>query len=177
MAVLLSCQSLTKAYGSRPLFHDISLGVGDNERMGLIGPNGAGKSTLLRIFAGEEKPDSGIVSPRRGLRVAYITQEDTFPEGGTVESVLDRRFGRAAAGGHRKRSADRDRAWQSRVHAAGSGCGDDVGWLEKTAVVGPCFGAGGRTLADRRADEPLGPGRGPVARRPAQRSLVCLCAD
>ena len=88
MAVLLSCQSLTKAYGSRPLFHDISLGVGDNERMGLIGPNGAGKSTLLRIFAGEEKPDSGIVSPRRGLRVAYITQEDTFPEGGTVESVL-----------------------------------------------------------------------------------------
>ena len=88
MAVLLSCQSLTKAYGSRPLFHDISLGVGDNERMGLIGPNGAGKSTLLRIFAGEEKPDSGIVSPRRGLRVAYITQEDQFPESATVESVL-----------------------------------------------------------------------------------------
>ena len=88
MAVLLSCQSLTKAYGSRPLFHDISLGVGDNERMGLIGPNGAGKSTLLRIFAGEEKPDTGIVSPRRGLRVAYISQEDSFPEGATVESVL-----------------------------------------------------------------------------------------
>jgi len=88
MAVLLSCQSLTKAYGARPLFHDISLGVSDGERMGLIGPNGAGKSTLLRIFAGEEKPDSGVVSPRRGLRVAYIAQEDVFPAGATVESVL-----------------------------------------------------------------------------------------
>jgi len=88
MAVLLSCQSLTKAYGARPLFHDISLGVGENERMGLIGPNGAGKSTLLRIFAGDEKPDEGMVSTRRGLRTAYIAQEDVFPKGATVESVL-----------------------------------------------------------------------------------------
>ena len=88
MAVLLSCQSLTKAYGARPLFHDISLGVDENERMGLIGPNGAGKSTLLRIFAGEEKPDEGTVSSRRGLRTAYIAQEDLFPAGATVESVL-----------------------------------------------------------------------------------------
>jgi len=88
MAVLLSCQSLTKAYGARPLFHDISLGVGENERMGLIGPNGAGKSTLLQIFAGDEKPDGGTVSPRRGLRTAYIAQEDLFPTGATVESVL-----------------------------------------------------------------------------------------
>ncbi len=88
MAVLLSCQSLTKSYGSRPLFHDISLGIGDGERMGLIGPNGAGKSTLLKIFASQEKPDSGTISPRRNLRVAYIPQDDTFPADATVESVL-----------------------------------------------------------------------------------------
>ncbi len=88
MAVLLSCAALTKSYGSRPLFKDISLGVSDNEKMGLIGPNGAGKSTLLRIFAGLEKPDSGTVSARRGLRTAYIAQEDTFAPGATVESVL-----------------------------------------------------------------------------------------
>ncbi len=88
MAVLLSCQALTKSYGSRPLFHDISLGIGDGERMGLIGPNGAGKSTLLKIFAGLEKSDRGTVSPRRGLRSAYIAQDDIFPAGATVESVL-----------------------------------------------------------------------------------------
>lgn len=88
MALLLSCQSLTKAYGARPLFASISMGLSDTERMGLIGPNGAGKSTLLKIWAGLETPDSGTVAPRRGLRVAYLSQEDTFPEGATVESVL-----------------------------------------------------------------------------------------
>jgi len=88
MAVLLSCAALTKSYGLRPLFKDISLGVSDNEKMGLIGPNGAGKSTLLRIFVGLEKPDSGTVSARRGLRTEYIAQEDRFPAGATVESVL-----------------------------------------------------------------------------------------
>ncbi len=88
MAVLLSCAALTKSYGSRPLFQDISLGVGDGEKMGLIGPNGAGKSTLLKIFGGKEKPDSGTVSSRRGLRIAYIAQEDLFPAGATVGSVL-----------------------------------------------------------------------------------------
>jgi len=88
MAVLLSCQSLTKSYGSRPLFRDISLGVSDGERMGLIGPNGAGKSTLLKIFAGLEKPDNGTLSRQRGLRVAYIPQDDQFPAEATVESVL-----------------------------------------------------------------------------------------
>ncbi len=88
MAVLLSCQSLSKSYGARPLFQSISLGVGDGERMGLIGPNGAGKSTLLKIFAGLEKPDSGTLSIQRGLRTAYIPQDDTFPAGATVESVL-----------------------------------------------------------------------------------------
>ena len=88
MAVLLSCAVLTKSFGSRPLFQDISLGVGENEKMGLIGPNGAGKSTLLRIFGSEEKPDSGTVSARRGLRTAYIAQEDVFPKDATVGSVL-----------------------------------------------------------------------------------------
>ena len=88
MAVLLSCQSLAKSFGSRPLFKDISLGVGDGERMGLIGPNGAGKSTLLKIFAGLEKPDLGTLSARRGLRTAYIPQDDTFAPGATVDSVL-----------------------------------------------------------------------------------------
>ncbi len=56
--------------------------------MGLIGPNGSGKSTLLRIFAGLDKPDSGAVSRKSGIRLEYVAQEDAFPPEKTVEQVL-----------------------------------------------------------------------------------------
>src|SRR5262245_9221365 len=89
MAVpLLSCQSLTKSHSVRPLFQGISLGIEEGEKVGLIGPNGSGKSTLLRILAGEEKPDSGSVSPRKGLQLAYVPQEESFPDDMSVEGVL-----------------------------------------------------------------------------------------
>lgn len=88
MAVLISCQALTKSFGARPLFKDITLGLSDGERMGLIGPNGTGKSTLLRIFAGEERPDRGDISRKRDVRLVYLPQEDIFTEGETVEAIL-----------------------------------------------------------------------------------------
>ncbi|BDI30384.1 ABC transporter ATP-binding protein [Capsulimonas corticalis] len=88
MALLLSCESLSKSYGARALFDGVSMGVSDGERLGLIGPNGAGKSTLLKIFAGAETPDSGTVSTRKGARFAYLPQEDLFPEGATTGEVL-----------------------------------------------------------------------------------------
>ncbi len=89
MAILLSCQSLTKSYGSRLLFRDITLGLSDGEKMGLIGPNGSGKSTLLRLLAGEERADSGEIARRRDVRLVYIPQEDQFPAGVTVDDVLN----------------------------------------------------------------------------------------
>jgi ATP-binding cassette subfamily F protein uup len=88
MSVLLSCQSLAKTYHARPLFRNISFGIDENERVGLIGPNGSGKSTLLKILAGLETPDEGTVSPRKGLRVGYVPQDEAFAGGDTVESVL-----------------------------------------------------------------------------------------
>ena len=66
MGILLSCQNLSKSFGARPLFEGLSFGLFEGERTGLIGPNGAGKSTLLKILAGEDKPDGGLISPRKG---------------------------------------------------------------------------------------------------------------
>jgi len=88
MALLLSCNSLSKSYGARPLFDDISFGIQDGERIGLIGPNGAGKSTLMKIFAGSVQPDKGSMAFRNNARVAYLPQEDVFPAGSTPMSVL-----------------------------------------------------------------------------------------
>ncbi len=88
MTVVLSGQGLTKAYHSRPLFQNISLGIDDNARIGLIGPNGSGKSTLLKILAGLEAPDSGGVSLRRNIRLVYVGQEESFLTGATINDVL-----------------------------------------------------------------------------------------
>ena len=88
MAFLASCQDVSKSYGARPLFKNITIGIAQGERLGLIGPNGSGKSTLLKLLAGMERPDTGAVSTRRMLRLGYLSQEDTFPAGTTVEQAL-----------------------------------------------------------------------------------------
>lgn len=87
MSVLLSCQELSKAYGSRQLFRGLSLGIFEGDKIGLVGPNGSGKSTLLKILAGKEQPDLGKVVYKRSLRVGYVPQQSIFPDL-TVEEVL-----------------------------------------------------------------------------------------
>ncbi|MGZ7079437.1 MAG: ABC-F family ATP-binding cassette domain-containing protein [Thermoanaerobaculia bacterium] len=88
MAVLLSCESLTKSYTSRPLFENLSFTIAEGDHIGLVGPNGSGKSTLLKIVAGVEKPDSGTRSVRKGLRIGYVPQDAVFNPGMSVEDVL-----------------------------------------------------------------------------------------
>ena len=74
MAVLLSVQGLTKSFGPRPLFRELSLDLRAGERIGLVGPNGSGKSTLLKLLAGRDTPDAGTRSLRRSARLAYLPQ-------------------------------------------------------------------------------------------------------
>jgi len=80
MTLLLSCQSVSKAFGSRFLFRDLNFSIFSGDRIGLIGLNGCGKSTFLKILAGLESPDEGTVAPRRGLKIGYLPQSSEFPE-------------------------------------------------------------------------------------------------
>ena len=87
-SVLLSIESVSKAFGSRPLFDRLSFTLFDGDHVGLVGPNGSGKSTLLKILAGTEDPDSGTRALRKGVRVGYVPQDPVFAPGKTVEEVL-----------------------------------------------------------------------------------------
>lgn len=88
MTILLSTQGLTKGFGPRPLFTDLALDLREGERIGLIGPNGSGKSTLLRLLAGVDQPDAGTRAARRSACIAYVSQDDQFPAGQTVEDAV-----------------------------------------------------------------------------------------
>jgi ABC transport system ATP-binding/permease protein len=89
MPPLLNAQNITKAFGPRPLFRNLSFTVDESARIGLIGPNGAGKSTLLKILAGEETPDTGELAVRKRTRVSYVSQISDFAAGETVWSVME----------------------------------------------------------------------------------------
>jgi ABC transport system ATP-binding/permease protein len=89
MPPLLNAQNITKAFGPRPLFRELSFTVDEDARIGLIGPNGAGKSTLLQILAGEVEPDSGELSMRKRTRTSYVAQISDFETGQTVWSVME----------------------------------------------------------------------------------------
>jgi ATP-binding cassette subfamily F protein uup len=90
MPPILNAQSVSKQYGAKPLFQNISLTVEEGSRIGLIGPNGAGKSTLLAILAGQVEPDSGELAVRKRARAAYVPQNSSFAPGLTIRQVLER---------------------------------------------------------------------------------------
>lgn len=71
----LQVEGLTKSYGDRVLFGDISFGIDQGEKVGLVARNGTGKSTFLNILTGRESPDSGSVIWRNGIRVGYLEQQ------------------------------------------------------------------------------------------------------
>lgn len=87
---VLTVESVSKNYGTKPLLERITFGIGDDERMGLIGANGSGKTTLMRLVAGLEPPDSGRIMVPNGKRVAYLPQNPDFdPEQTVLDAVFD----------------------------------------------------------------------------------------
>lgn len=76
--IYLQIDQLTKSFGDRILFEDVSLGVFQGDKIGIVAQNGAGKTTFLNILAGREDYDSGSVTYRNGIRVGYLEQLPPF---------------------------------------------------------------------------------------------------
>ena len=72
---MLTIADVSKSYGTRELFSEVSLFVARTDRLGLVGPNGAGKSTLFGLILGEEKPDTGTIEWERGADFGFLPQE------------------------------------------------------------------------------------------------------
>ena len=85
--VYLQVENLTKSFGNRLLFENISFGIDQGQRVALIAQNGTGKTTLLNLLIGRESQDSGTITYRRDIRVGCLTQDPNFQPGMTVSQA------------------------------------------------------------------------------------------
>ena len=84
----LSIENITKSYGDKVLFEDLSFGINKDQKIAFVAKNGAGKTTLLNIIAGLESPDSGEIVFRKGLRISYLSQNEVLDESLTIEQTI-----------------------------------------------------------------------------------------
>lgn len=136
MAVLLTCNKISKHFGDRELFRELSISFADDEHIGLLGPNGAGKTTLLKALADLVQVDDGEINRRRSARIGFLPQEDRFAPDATVWSVL---FGALADDA----LEEHDRETQVNIAISRFGLGDahravsglSGGWRKRLALA------------------------------------------
>jgi len=84
----LSVENISKAYGERILFEDISFGINKDQKVAFIAKNGSGKTSILNIIAGLDVPDSGQVVSRKDISIAYLSQKDDLNQDLTIEETI-----------------------------------------------------------------------------------------
>ena len=85
---ILNIEHISKMYGEKTLFDDVSLGIHQGDKIGVIGVNGTGKTTLLKIIAGLEETDQGEIICGNGIRISYLPQNPEFPQKQTILSYV-----------------------------------------------------------------------------------------
>ena len=81
---ILNIEHVSKIFGEKKIFDDVSYGIHEGDKIGIIGINGTGKTTLLKMIAGLEETDEGNIVKQNGLRITYLPQNPEFPEGATI---------------------------------------------------------------------------------------------
>ena len=84
----LSVEQISKSFGDRILFEDLSFGINKDQKIGFVAKNGTGKTTLLKIISGEDSPDKGQIILRNGLKVGYLSQKENLNEQLSVEESI-----------------------------------------------------------------------------------------
>lgn len=81
---ILNIEHVSKIFGEKVIFDDVSYGIHQGDKIGIIGINGTGKTTILKIIAGLEEPDEGQIIMQNGLRITYLPQNPEFPPNATI---------------------------------------------------------------------------------------------
>jgi ATP-binding cassette subfamily F protein uup len=84
----LSIENISKSFGELELFKNISFGINKDQKIAFIAKNGTGKSCMLNIIAGIDSSDTGQVISRKGLKIEYLSQEDSLNDDLTVEETI-----------------------------------------------------------------------------------------
>lgn len=81
---ILNIEHVSKIFGEKIIFDDVSYGIHEGDKIGIIGINGTGKTTILKMIAGLEEPDKGQIITQNGLRITYLPQTPEFPPESTI---------------------------------------------------------------------------------------------
>ncbi|SEC39774.1 ATP-binding cassette, subfamily F, uup [Tenacibaculum sp. MAR_2009_124] len=84
----LTVENISKSYGEKVLFQDISFGINKDQKIAFVAKNGSGKTSILNIIAGKDTPDTGQVINRKGIHIAYLAQDSSFDEDLTIEETI-----------------------------------------------------------------------------------------
>ncbi len=85
----LSVENISKSFGERVLFKNISFGINEGQKIGFVAKNGTGKTSILNIVAGIDTPDTGKIASRKGLKISYLSQEPNLNPNFTVEETIN----------------------------------------------------------------------------------------
>jgi ATP-binding cassette subfamily F protein uup len=84
----ISIENISKSYGDRTLFKNLSFGINKNQKVAFVAKNGTGKTSILNIIAGLDTPDEGQVIQRKDIQIAYLSQNQIFDDSLTIEQTI-----------------------------------------------------------------------------------------
>lgn len=91
MTTYLKVENISKSYGTKVLFKNITFQISENQKIAFIAKNGTGKTSFIKILQGKDMPDEGKISFNKNIKVSFLDQEPTFTHANTIlEEVLSR---------------------------------------------------------------------------------------
>ena len=85
----LSVENISKSYGERILFQNISFGINAGQKIGFVAKNGTGKTSILNIISGLDSPDEGNIVIRKNITVSFLSQEPILNPNLTIEEIIN----------------------------------------------------------------------------------------